>query len=215
MANKADGQMDWGKITAFNKSRDLMLEKLGETARAAGFPVVREDMAAFLEFICSVKKPKRILEIGCCIGYSAILMARSSPSLEKLTTIDRYDYMIERAQKNISDFKLGDSIELLEGDAALLLREMTEGYDLIFLDAAKGQYPAFLPHCRRLLNSGGVFIADNIFFNGKVNGDSEFHHRDKTIINRMHEFLTELFGIPEFQSAVLPVGDGITVSCRL
>ena len=171
-------------------------------------PIIRPSAARFLQFLCALKKPKRILEIGTCVGFSAILMKNVCPDA-KIETIDRYDYMIRRAKENFERFDKEGNITLLEGQASEILPSLKGEYDLIFLDAAKGQYPAFLPECLRLLAPGGIFLADDVLFDGLVAESSRSTRRDMTIVKRLRSFLEELTNDKTLYSSLIPIGDGM------
>ena len=171
-------------------------------------PIIRPSAARFLQFLCALKKPKRILEIGACVGFSAILMKNVCPDA-KIETIDRYDYMIGRAKENFARFDKEGNITLLEGQAAEILPTLKGEYDLIFLDAAKGQYPAFLPECLRLLAPGGIFLADDVLFDGLVAESSRSTRRDMTIVKRLRSFISELTNDETLYSSLIPIGDGM------
>lgn len=171
-------------------------------------PIIKPESARFLSFLCGLQKPKKILEIGACVGFSALLMRSVCPPDTRITTIDRYDYMISRAKENFKRFG-ADNITLLEGQAADILPTLSDKYDLIFLDAAKGQYPAFLPHCLRLLSDDGVFIADNILFDGLVAECSRSSRRDMTIVKRLRSFLETLVNDENLVTSIIPIGDGM------
>lgn len=178
-------------------------------------PIVRPSAARFLQFLCAILKPRNILEIGTCVGFSSILMKNVCKDA-KITTIDRYDYMIGRAKENFKKYDKEGQITLLEGQAADILPMLTGPYDFIFLDAAKGQYPAFLPHCLRLLSNGGVFLADDVLFDGLVADSSRSSRRDMTIVKRLRSFIDELVTDTDLYTSVIPIGDGmIAVMKRL
>lgn len=171
-------------------------------------PIIRPSAARFLQFLCALLKPKRILEIGCCVGFSAVLMKNCCPDA-RITTIDRYDYMIARAKENFKRFDKEGRITLIEGQASEILPGLEGPYDLIFLDAAKGQYPAFLPHCLRLLGENGVFLADDVLFDGLVAEDSRSSRRDMTIVKRLRNFINELNEDEGLYTSLMPIGDGM------
>ena len=198
-------------VDEFYPAHAGQLGALEKQVRAEGLPVARRDVIALLEFLCQTKKPKKILEIGTCVGFSALVMRESCPTDTRITTVDRYDYMITRAKENFAAFA-ADNITLIEGQAGEVLPQLRESYDLIFLDAAKAQYPRFLPECIRLLAPGGIFIADNVLCGGIVAGAPLESRRDKTTVTRMNEFL-EMVKRDERLTAqtLLPVGDGVVL----
>ncbi len=148
------------------------------------------------------------MEIGTCVGFSAILMKNACPNAE-ITTIDRYDYMINRAKENFARFDKEGKITLLEGQAAEILPTLKEKYDFIFLDAAKGQYPAFLPYLLERLSDNGVLLVDDVLFDGLVAESSRSSRRDMTIVKRLRSFISEITNNEELYSALTPIGDGM------
>lgn len=162
-----------------------------------------------------IKKPKKILEIGTCVGFSAILMHSAVPSAE-ITTIERNPAMIPIAKKNFNEFNAEKQITLVEGDAADILKTLnSDYYDVIFLDAAKGQYPVFYNECKRLLKNGGILITDNVLFNGYVAKGIPDVRRNKTIVTRLNSFLNILEQDTDMKTVILPISDGVTVSYKM
>lgn len=178
-------------------------------------PIVRKEMQTFLKLLLSLKKPARILEVGTAVGFSAILMAEYNPVKGHITTIENYKKRIPIAHENFRRAGKEEQIRLLEGDAAEILKTLDEPFDFIFMDAAKGQYIHFLPDILRLLANDGVLVSDNVLQNGDII-ESRFAvtRRNRTIHKRMREYLYELTHHAELVTAILPVGDGITVSTR-
>ncbi len=189
---------------------------LGEIQRDAlkkNMPIIPPETARLLCTLLSIKRPERILEIGCAIGFSAGLMSRYITEDGHITTIDRYELMINQAKKNFERLKITDKVTLLEGDAAEILPTLNDSFDVIFLDAAKGQYIQFLPECLRLLKEGGLFIADDVLFDGTVAWDrSLVPRRQRTIHQRLRAFLKEVADNPCLETTILPVGGGVLIS---
>ena len=123
--------------------------------------------------------------------------------------------MIGPAKKNIRDFGAENSIKMLIGDAVEILPTLAAPFDLIFIDAAKGQYPVFLREAERLLSDDGVIVADNVLFNGMVATGVPDIRRNKTIVKRLAEFLRELEADLSLKTVILPISDGVTVSVRI
>ncbi len=198
-------------IDDFYSEHQGKLGQLERQVRLEGLPVARRDVIALLEFLCHIHRPKRILEIGACVGFSALCMREACGNDAQITTVDRYDYMINRAKQNFADFG-ADNITLIEGQASEVLAQLEGSFDLIFLDAAKAQYPRFLPDCIRLLAQGGVFMADNVLCGGIVAGAPLDSRRDKTTVTRMNEFLELVKGDSRLAGqTLLPVGDGVVL----
>lgn len=175
-------------------------------------PIIHNDVARLLCFLLSVKRPKKILEIGAAVGFSSALMSGYLPVGGKIITIDRYDIMIEQFMKNLKKLGLEDKIELIKGNACDILPTLSRQFDLIFLDAAKGQYMYMLPHCIRLLETGGILIADDVLQGGKIaKKREEVPRRQRTIHTRMRKFLWEITHNDALETSILTIGDGVAL----
>ena len=192
------------------------LGRLQQFAYDNQLPIIKPDTVQFLKTILALKKPKDILEIGCLIGFSASLMASYNNNIH-VTTIDRYDLMIQEAKANFKNLGLLDKITIIEGSAIYILENMKNNnlFDLIFLDASKGQYINFLPHCLRLLRPGGVLISDNILQSGDIAKKPEqIIKRHRTIYNNMQEFLYAITNTDNLETSIIPIGDGIGLTVK-
>ena len=191
---------------------------LGEIERQAGadrVPIIRQEMQSFLKMFLALKRPRRILEVGTAVGFSALLMAEHTGPECRITTIEKYEKRIPKARANFARSPLGERITLVEGDALPILRALQGTYDFISMDAAKGQYIHFLPETLRLLEPGGVMISDNVLQEGDI---IESHYaverRNRTIYKRMRDYLYELTHSQELVTSVVPIGDGAAVSVK-
>ena len=202
-------------INSLDTGNTAMLDQIEREATADYVPIIRKEMQSFLKFLLAMKKPARILEVGTAVGFSAILMAEYDPVPCQITTIENYEKRIPIARENFKRAGKEAQIALLEGDAAEVLKTLEGSYDFIFMDAAKGQYIHFLPEILRLLAKDGVLVSDNVLQDGDVI-ESRFAvtRRNRTIHKRMREYLYTLTHGEELVTAVLPVGDGITLSTR-
>lgn len=200
--------------------RSLIPEKKGflyelETfAQEHDVPIIQREVARFLELMVSIKGPKKILELGTAIGYSAILMNMSCGGDCHITTIERDENMILQATENIARAGLENSIKILQGDCLDILQELEDKYDLIFMDAGKGHYNHFLPHCLRLLEDDGIIIADNVLFKGMVASRDLVKRRKITIVKRMKTYLDLVSKDDALITSVIPMGDGIAITKR-
>ena len=207
------------RISTFIHSLDTgntpFLTELERYAKETNVPVIRPQMQSFLKVLLAMQQPKQILEVGTAIGFSALLMAEYGPADCHITTIEKYEKRIPLARENFKKAGREDRITLLEGDATEILKELEGPYDLIFMDAAKGQYIHFLPDILRLLPPGGLLISDNVLQDGDII-ESRFAvtRRNRTIHARMREYLYELKHHPELETVILPVGDGVTLSTK-
>lgn len=203
-------------INSFDTGNTPFLNELEQFAIKTNVPVIRPQMQSFLKLLLAVKQPKRILEVGTAIGFSALLMSEYGPKDCKITTIEKYEKRIPLAKENFKKAGKEEAITLLEGDAAEILKKLEGPYDFIFMDAAKGQYIHFLPDILKLMPAGGLLISDNVLQDGDVM-ESRYAvtRRDRTIHSRMREYLYELKHNEQLRTDILPVGDGVTVSVKL
>ena len=202
-------------INSLDRGNTELLDAIEAEAVRDYVPIIRKEMQSFLKMMLQLQQPRRILEVGTAVGFSAILMAEYNPKPCEITTIENYEKRIPIARENFKSAGKQDMIELLEGDAAQVLKTLQEPFDFIFMDAAKGQYLNFLPDILRLLSPGGILISDNVLQDGDI-VESRFAvtRRNRTIHKRMREYLYELTHHEELVTTVLPVGDGITVSVK-
>lgn len=202
-------------INSLEQGNTEILDVIEKEAIADYVPIVRKEMQTFLKMILELKQPEQILEVGTAVGFSAVLMAEYNPKPCRITTIENYKKRIPIARENFKRAGKEEQIVLLEGDAAEVLKTLKEPYDMIFMDAAKGQYLNFLPDILRLLKDGGILISDNVLQDGDI-VESRFAvtRRNRTIHKRMREYLYTLTHHKELVTTVLPVGDGITISVK-
>lgn len=177
-------------------------------------PIIHKEVANFLELVINMHRPIRVLELGTAIGYSAILMASCSSSIKKLDTIERDENMIEKAAANVKKVNLDSTINIIKGDCLEVLENLQKKYDLIFVDAGKGHYNHFFPHCMRLLEKNGVIIADNVLFKGMVANRELLKRRKITIVKRMKDYLNMISKDENLITTIIPMGDGIAVTKR-
>ena len=189
-----------------------ILETIEKEALADYVPIIRKEMQSFLKVILKIKRPLRILEVGTAVGFSAILMSEAVPNAQ-ITTIENYEKRIPIARENFKRAEKSDKITLIEGDAMEVLKTLDGPYDFIFMDAAKGQYIAYLPEIMRILSPEGVLISDNVLQEGEII-ESRFavERRDRTIHSRMREYLYLLKHHAELETSIIPLGDGVAMS---
>lgn len=211
--------MDKERLTAYLHSLDSgngpLCDRIEEEAVRDRVPIIRKETAALLKTLVAMKRPERILEVGTAVGYSALLMCRVMPKDCRITTIEKYEKRIPIARANFKAAGEEERITLLPGDAEEILRELKETYDLIFMDAAKGQYLNWLPMILSLLSPGGVLISDNVLQDGDIiESRYAVERRNRTIHGRMREYLYELTHHKDLVTSVVPIGDGITISVK-
>lgn len=202
-------------INSLDNGNTELLEKIEKEARENYVPIIRKETQNLLKLLLAMNRPKRILEVGTAVGFSALLMEEYNPVDCRITTIENYEKRIPIAKENFLRAGKQNVIELIEGDAAEVLKTLQEPYDFIFMDAAKGQYINFLPEVMRLLKSGAVLVSDNVLQDGDII-ESRFAvtRRNRTIHKRMRDYLYEITHVKELTTTVLPLGDGVTISVK-
>lgn len=202
-------------INSLEPGNTPFLNEIEKEAKETNVPIIRTETQSFLKLLLAMKKPASILEIGCAIGFSALLMSEYAPAGCKITTIEKYEKRIPIAKENFKRAGKEDAIVLLEGDASDWLKKLNGVYDFIFMDAAKGQYIHFLPDVLRLMPEGGILLSDNVLQDGDIiQSRYAVTRRNRTIHTRMRDYLYELKHHPQLETAILPIGDGVTLSVR-
>lgn len=202
-------------INSLDTENTEILEQIEKEALDTYVPIIRKEMQSFLKVLLAMQKPKRILEVGTAVGFSAILMSEYAPKDCKIVTIEKYEKRIPIARENFKRAGKEAQITLLEGDAMEVMKSLQEPYDFIFMDAAKGQYIYYFPEVMRLLNPGGVLVSDNVLQEGDII-ESRFavERRNRTIHSRMREYLYTLKHDERLLTSIVPIGDGATVSVK-
>jgi predicted O-methyltransferase YrrM len=212
------------RITAYINSLAVEntpeLLELEKTALENHVPIIKKETQGLLKFLLQLKQPKRILEVGTAIGFSALFMSEYTHKDCTITTIEKVPMRLVEAEKNLANqvFPYKDKITLRKGEALEVLKALVAeeaAYDFIFLDAAKAQYMSFLPELMKLLEKQGLLVTDNVLQDGTViNSRYSITRRDRTIHSRMREYLYSITHMEELESVILPVGDGVALSHR-
>lgn len=202
-------------INSLDRGNTEILDIIEKEALDTYVPIIRKEMQSFLKLLLAMQKPMRILEVGTAVGFSAILMAEYGPKNCEIVTIENYDKRIPIAKENFIRANKEEQITLLEGDASIVLPTIEEPFDMIFMDAAKGQYINFMPEVFRLLKVGGVLVSDNVLQDGDII-ESRFavERRNRTIHSRMREYLYELKHNEQLLTSIVPLGDGLALSVK-
>lgn len=202
-------------INSLDTGNSSICDEIEREAREALVPIIRKEMGNLLKVLLALKKPANILEVGTAVGYSSILMSENMPQGSHITTIENYDKRIPVARENFKRAGKEDCITLIEGDALEVLEKLAGSYDFIFMDAAKGQYINYFPHVYRLLSDGGLLISDNVLQEGEiVQSKYGVIRRNRTIHERMREYIYMLTHTEGLVTSVVPIGDGITLSVK-
>ena len=202
-------------IRSLEVPESAVIEAIEQEALRDRVPIIRKEMQSFLKVLLMIKRPMRILEVGAAVGFSSILMSEYMPEGGHITTIEYYDKRIPIARANFKRAGKEEQIDLIEGDALEVMHGLEGPYDLIFVDAAKGQYIHYLPEVMRLLGTDGVLVSDNVLQEGDII-ESRFavERRNRTIHSRMREYLYELKHHDQLQTSIIPLGDGVALSVK-
>ena len=202
-------------IRSLEVPESAVIEAIEQEALRDRVPIIRKEMQSFLKVLLMIKRPMRILEVGAAVGFSSILMSEYMPEGGHITTIENYDKRIPIARANFKRVGKEEQIDLIEGDALEVMHGLEGPYDLIFVDAAKGQYIHYLPEVMRLLGTDGVLVSDNVLQEGDII-ESRFavERRNRTIHSRMREYLYELKHHDQLQTSIIPLGDGVALSVK-
>ena len=202
-------------LRSLESPENPLLEEIEQEALASYVPIIRKETQSFLKTLLTMLRPARVLEVGTAVGFSALLMSEYLPEGAHITTIEKYEKRIPIARQNFRRAGKEEQITLIEGDAMEVLRSLDGPFDFVFMDAAKGQYPHYLPEVLRLLTPGGVLMSDNVLQDGSLI-ESRFavERRDRTIHSRMREYLYELKHREDLMTSILPLGDGVALTVK-
>ena len=187
------------------------LEKIKQKALEEHIPIIMDDTLEVMEKYLKEIKPKRMLEIGTAVGYSAICFTEFLSKDGKIDTIEREEQRVEEAKENIKKVGVENKINIYKGDAIEILPTLSEKYDAVFIDAAKGKYPFFLEQALRLINKNGIIFADNILYKGYVLSDYN-KHKQRTAVRNLREYIKQVSDNPKLDTEILEVGDGLAIS---
>lgn len=177
-------------------------------------PILRDESISFLYDLAKKLQPKKILEIGTYIGYSASILLSSSPNCT-LDTVEIKEENANLSRENLKNF--GERAKVFCQDAKDFIEtklKEKKKYDFIFLDGPKGQYIRYLPILKELLESGGVLVADNVYFHGMVKMEGKIPHKHRSIVNNLRQFINEISIDSNLQTTIYDIGDGISVSYK-
>jgi predicted O-methyltransferase YrrM len=187
------------------------LKQIKKKALEEHIPIIMDDTLFEIEKRMEKEPPKKILEIGTAVGYSAICFSKFLAENGKIDTIERDEERVKEAKQNIKEMNLDDKINIYVGDAVEILPNLDDKYDMIFIDAAKGKYPFFLAEALRMLALNGTIFADNILYKGYVMSDYN-KHKQRTAVRNLREYIQETTENPLLDTEILEVGDGLAIT---
>ncbi|PCS09679.1 O-methyltransferase [Lactococcus raffinolactis] len=198
-----------GLMRGEQKALTGFLAEVETFAHAENIPVIPHETVVYFQFLLQALQPKKILEVGTAIGFSALLMAQASPDA-KITTIERNPEMAALARENLAKYDTAQQIEVIEGDAIDVLSALPDGYDFAFMDSAKSKYIVFLPEILKRLSVGGVVVIDDVFQGGDVAKPIEEVKRNQRGIYRgLHKLFDATLTHPDLTATLVPLGDGL------
>lgn len=194
----------------------LWVQELQQQAKEEYIPIMDCLSMNFVMQLIRITQPKRILEVGTAIGYSALRMLEASPNTQ-MVTIEQDDYRYNEAVKHIHLQNKQVNIEIIHGDAleTLPLLSSVEPFDLILIDAAKGKYQEFFELSSPLLNEGGIILTDNVLFRGYVSGVTEIDPKYQNLVDKIKIYNAWLSSLPNFTTSIVPIGDGVAISYKV
>ena len=187
------------------------LKIVKEKALENHIPIIMDDTLEKIEEILKEEKPKRILEIGTAVGYSATMFAKYTDEDCIIDTIEIDEERAKEAKENIEKIGVANRINIIVGNAVDILPTLTNAYDIVFIDAAKGKYPIFLENAIRLIKDGGIILADNILYKGYVMSDYN-SHKQRTAVRHLREYIKEITENDKCESEILEIGDGLAIT---
>ncbi len=212
-----DDNINYEYITRYIRSSlkpaEGNIAEMERFAKEYDVPISQPESIKLIELLIKIGKISSILEVGSAIGYSAIRMVYAGA--KKVDTIEINPDAARVARTNAEREGMASNINVIEGDAKEILPTLDGQYDLIFIDAAKGQYSEFFKHCMRMLKTGGVLVSDNVLYKGMTATDELLLHRKRTIVKRLREYIDMLCSHPELDTDILPLGDGVALSVKL
>lgn len=200
-------------ITSFidDLLEDMDFLELRKFAEENSVPIMKVETKEFLKSLVKMKNPSSILELGTAIGYSSLVFDKYSQA--KITTIELSEEMANIARENFK--KYNANVNLINDDAKKALTKLNQGFDFVFIDANKSNYKFYFDYVdNNLLNDGGVIICDNILFRGEVCNDDLIEKRKITIVKRLRKFLAYITSMEDYITSIVPIGDGISISCK-
>jgi len=190
------------------------LKEIEKRAKKEHIPIINRDTANFIKSVLLFNNPKLILEVGTAIGYSTLWLAEYSDPNCEIVTIQRDEARLIEAKENVEDFGYSKKINFKYGDALEILPYLRRKFDLIFIDAAKGQYLNLFKMAEDIINVNGIILCDNVLYKGLVNDQGKVEHKMRTIVVNMRKFLIYLKNNQKFDSRLFDIDDGLTISIR-
>ena len=188
-----------------------LIEDMERFAKEKNVPIMQKEGINYLKQYINTNKINDILEIGTAVGYSASMFAKSTDEDCIIDTIEIDEERAKEAEENIKKIGVAERINIMVGNAVDILPTLTNAYDIVFIDAAKGKYPIFLENAIRLIKDGGIILADNILYKGYVMSDYNAH-KQRTAVRHLREYIKEITENDKCESEILEIGDGLAIT---
>lgn len=185
------------------------LEEVARQSQERNLPLIEAEVGNLLNLLVKISGAERILELGTAVGYSTLWLAQDFDG--EIVTIELKEREAEAARANFAQFGY-ENIEVKEGDALEIMPDLEGEFDMVFIDAAKGQYLNFLEESLELIKTGGLIIADDVLFKGMIADDRFYHPRYDTLTKRLRQYVERIMDSPELDSTIIPLGDGVAIS---
>ena len=192
----------------FNQEEFEILKK---EALENHIPIIMDDTLEKIKEILEKENPKRILEIGTAVGYSASCFVKYSSPEVIVDTIELDEERAKQAIENVKKIGVDKNINIMIGNAVEILTTLSNEYDIVFIDAAKSKYSIFLEEGIRLIRNGGLILADNVLYKGYVMSDYN-KHKQRTAVRHLREYIKEVTENPNLETEILEIGDGLAIT---
>lgn len=198
-----------------NDELALLLAEMKAYGEANHVPIINANGLAVLTEAVAQKKPRHVLEIGTAIGYSTLYIAANGAPDVDIVSLELSPERAAVAREFVDKSIYGSRITIITGDAGENIKKLNGPFDMVFIDAAKGQYPDYFRKISPLLSDDALIVADNVLFRGYVRGDVPAPRRFRTIVKRLREYIDMVTEDGRFKTEIYENGDGLAVSWRL
>jgi predicted O-methyltransferase YrrM len=194
------------------RPRDALLRRLEADAQAQRQPISDPEVAQLLHILCAMHRPQQLVEVGCNIGYGAIVLGRAMGPNARLSTVEHSAPLADMARANVAEAGLADRVTVVTQDAIAFLRERQSPVDFAYIDCVKEDYPAYLELLAPHMGPGAVLVADNVLWRGLV-AHTEVPADELPRVEALRAFNARIAAAP-WDGVVLPLGDGVAVAVR-
>jgi predicted O-methyltransferase YrrM len=194
--------------------QNSLLVEMEELAKRENVPIIERVSIQFIRtLLLSKGNIKRILEVGTAIGYSTIWLAEAAPEAH-IDTIERDEERFHKAKAFIERANLSHRVTVHFADATAYAKSLDQSFDVLFIDAAKGQYQLFFEQYSKSLQEDGIVITDNVLFHGEVVEENIENKRIRSLVKKIKVYNEWLKNHPDFETSFVPIGDGLALSLK-